>query len=101
MPLDSAPFADHALAQRLEAAEGYACAQFAITRKRLFPACDSAWMRCAGADVVFDGVDAPTTQTFGLGLFEALTEEALTRIEEFFLSRGATPMHEVSPFAGP
>lgn len=101
MPLDAAPFADHALAQRLEAVEAYACAQFAITRKRLFPDCDSAWMRCAGAEVVFDGIDAPTTQTFGLGIFEALTEDALTQIEEFFLSRGATPMHEVSPFAGP
>lgn len=93
-------FADHALAERLEAAEGYACAQFAAARKRLFPECSSAWMKCAGADIVFDGVDSPTTQTFGLGLFEPLTSETLDSIEQFFLARGAIPTHEVCPFAG-
>jgi hypothetical protein len=93
-------FADKVLAQRMEAAEGYACAQFASVRKRLFPECDSTTMKCAGADVAFDGVDAPTTQTFGLGMFEPLTSSDLDRIERFFLDRGATPMHKVSPFAG-
>lgn len=93
-------FADRPLAQRMEAAEGYACAQFACARKRLFPECDSATMKCAGADVVFDGIDAPTTQTFGLGIFEPPTSCDLDRIEHFFMDRGATPMHEVSPFAG-
>jgi GNAT superfamily N-acetyltransferase len=93
-------FADHALAERLEAAEGFACVQFAAARKRLFPECDSAWMKCAGADVVFDGVDAPTTQTFGLGMFEEPTPAALDGIERFFEERGAEVMHEVSPFAG-
>ena len=94
-------FADHALAERLEAAEGYACTQYAVARERVFPGSGSAWMRCAGADIVFDGIDAPTTQTFGLGLFEPLTPEALDRIENFFLTRNTNPMHEVSPFAGP
>lgn len=93
-------FSDHALAQRLEAAEGYACAQFAVARKHIFPDCDSAWMRCAGADAVFDGIDAPTTQTFGLGMSEPLTVDALDEIEAFFFKRGAVPMHEVAPFAG-
>lgn len=93
-------FADLALAKRLEAAEGYACAQYADARKRLFPESGSEWMKCAGATVVFDGVDAPTTQTFGLGMFEEVTPDALDRIERFFLDRGATVMHEVSPLAG-
>jgi len=57
-------------------------------------------MKCAGATVVFDGADAPTTQTFGLGLFEELTPAALDEIEKFFLDRGADVMHEVCPFAG-
>ena len=74
--------------------------QFAAARKNVFPDCDSAWIRCAGADVVFDGVDAPTTQTFGLGLFEELTAGLLDEIERFFLERGASVMHEVSPLAG-
>jgi GNAT superfamily N-acetyltransferase len=93
-------FADFELAKRLERAEGFACVQFAAARKKVFPNCDSAWIRCAGADVVFDGVDAPTTQTFGLGLFEELTPGALDEMQQFFLERGAAVMHEVSPLVG-
>lgn len=93
-------FADHALAKRLEAAEGFACLQFAAAQKNLLPQCESAWMRYAGADVVFAGVDAPTTQTFGLGMFEEATEEKLAEIEDFFEERGAETMHEVCPLAG-
>ena len=93
-------FSNHALSQRLEATEGFSCAQFAHARQRLFPQSDSATLQCVGATVVFDGIDAPTTQTFGLGLFEPLTPAALDQIEQFFLTRNATPMHEVSPFAG-
>lgn len=93
-------FADVNLARRLEAAEAYACAQFADARKKLDPDSSSTWMTCAGTTVVFDGVDAPTTQTFGLGLFDTLTPETLDEIEHFFQDRGATVMHEVCPFAG-
>src|SRR5262249_9412495 len=93
-------FADRVLAERLEAAEGFACAQFAVARKKLFQDSASAWMKCAGADVVFDGVDAPTTQTFGLGMFEDLTPASLEEIEQFFETRGAEAMHEVCPLAG-
>lgn len=93
-------FADRELAKRLEAAEGYACAQFAEARKRVFPDTTSTWITCAGATVVFDGIDAPTTQTFGLGLYEELTPAALDEIERFFFDRGSEVMHEVCPFAG-
>jgi GNAT superfamily N-acetyltransferase len=93
-------FANLELAMRLEAAEAFACAQFAVARKKLHPESKSAWMTCAGATVVFDGVAAPTTQTFGLGLFEPVTPAALDEIEQFFLVRGAEVMHEVCPFAG-
>jgi GNAT superfamily N-acetyltransferase len=93
-------FANLELAKRLEAAEAFSCAQFAVARKRLYPASTSEWMNCAGATVVFDGIDAPTTQTFGLGLFDELTAAALDEIEQFFLVRGAEVMHEVCPFAG-
>jgi GNAT superfamily N-acetyltransferase len=93
-------FADLELAKRLERAEGFACVQFAAARAKLFPECGSEWMRCAGGDVIFDGLDAPTTQTFGLGLFEELTPVKLDAIERFFTERGAAVMHEVSPLAG-
>lgn len=93
-------FADLQLARRLEAAEGHTCQQFAVARKSLIPDCGSAWMKCAGANVVFDGVESPVTQTFGLGMFEEATAAALDQIEAFFFERGAAVHHEVCPLAG-
>jgi GNAT superfamily N-acetyltransferase len=93
-------FSDLALAKRLEGAEGFSCAQFAEARRQLFPESGSTWAKCAGTTLVFDGVDAPTTQSFGLGLHEEPTAEALDEMEIFFESRGAAVMHEVSPMAG-
>ena len=93
-------FADLGLARRLEAAEGHACAQFAEARERLFPQSGSTWVRCAGTTVVFDGVDGPTTQTFGLGLFEDVTDAALNEMEAFFKSRETAVVHEVCPLVG-
>ncbi|PYT21716.1 MAG: hypothetical protein DMG57_37735 [Acidobacteria bacterium] len=49
---------------------------------------------------VFDGVDSPVTQTFGLGIFEELSPVTLDTMERFFLDRGAPVFHEVSPLAG-
>lgn len=93
-------FSDLALAKRLERAEGFACAEIAEVRRRQFPESQAEWMECGGAHVVFDGVDSPCTQTFGLGIFQELTSAILDEIESFFLSRGAPVLHEVSPFAG-
>ena len=93
-------FADLDLARRLERAEGFAGAQFAAARSRLLPESGSTWTECAGATLIFDGVDAPTTQTFGLGLFAEATADALDEMERFFATRGAETMHEVCPLAG-
>src|SRR5215469_12139033 len=93
-------FSDLALSKRLERAEGHACVQYAQARRRLFPDSGAEWMECAGAYAVFDGVESPVTQTFGLGLFEELTPASLDVIERFFVDRGAPVQHEVSPFAG-
>jgi GNAT superfamily N-acetyltransferase len=93
-------FADLDLARRLERAEGRSCREFAEARRRLSPESDAAWIECAGAYAVFDGVDSPVTQSFGLGLFAPLSPTALDTMEEFFASRGAAVVHEVSPLAG-
>jgi GNAT superfamily N-acetyltransferase len=98
--LNAMIFSDLALTQRLERAEGFACAQYAVTRRRLFPESNAEWIECGGAYAVFDGVDSPCTQTFGLGIFEQLSEETLDTIERFFLDRATPVLHEVSPFAG-
>lgn len=94
------PFSDLALSQRLELAEGQACAEYAEARRRLFPESRAEWVEHAGAYAVFDGSDSPVTQTFGLGLFEELTPPVLEVIERFFLDRGAPVQHEVNPFVG-
>lgn len=93
-------FADLELARRLERAEGFACLQSAVARRRIYPESGADWMECAGAYAVFDGIESPVTQTFGLGIFEEVTELALVKIESFFFERGAPVLHEVSPLAG-
>ena len=94
------PFADLRLAQRLERAEGHACAEYAEARRRLFPASGAEWMAYAGTYAVFDGIDSPISQSFGLGIFEELSPGTLDVIERFFVDRGAPVLHEVSPLAG-
>ena len=97
---ESIIFSDLELSRRLERAEGNACAQCAEARRRVFPDSGAEWIKCAGAQAIFDGVDSPVTQTYGLGIFEALTEVDLDTMERFFRDRGAPVFHEVSPFAG-
>lgn len=94
------PFSDLALARRLERAEARACVQFAEARRQTYPESGAEWMECGGAYAVFDGIDSPVTQTFGLGIFETLKGETLDVIERFFIERGAPVQHEVSPLAG-
>jgi GNAT superfamily N-acetyltransferase len=93
-------FSDLGLSRRLERAEGQACLQFAEARRRQFPHSGAEWIECAGAYAVFDGIDSPVTQSFGLGIFEELSAASLDVIERFFLDRGAPVLHEVSPLAG-
>jgi GNAT superfamily N-acetyltransferase len=93
-------FSDIALSRRLEQAEGYACAQYAVARRHLFPESGAEWIQCGGAYAVFDGVDSPVTQSFGLGLFEELNPSSLDTLERFFFHHKAPALHEMSPFAG-
>jgi GNAT superfamily N-acetyltransferase len=81
------PFSDLALSERLERAEGHACVQYAEAQHRLFPKSGAAWIECAGAYAVFNGVDSPITQSFGLGIFEELTSASLDVIERYLLCK--------------
>jgi GNAT superfamily N-acetyltransferase len=93
-------FSDVALSRRLERAEGYSSTRFAEARRSLFPDSGAEWIECAGAYAVFDGIDSPLTQSFGLGIFEELSAASLDVLESFFCDRGAQVQHEVSPLAG-
>lgn len=90
---------DKTLSQRLERTEARANADFVETRARLEPSSGAEWIDVGGAYAMFDGVESPLTQTFGLGMFEAVTAEHLDQFERFFRDRGAEVFHEVSPMA--
>ena len=76
-------------------------ARFVEARALVSPESGARWVEAAGAYAMFDGVESPITQTFGLGLFQTATREDLARLEEFFHTRGADASHEVSPLADP
>lgn len=94
-------FSDLSLSRRLERTEARGNAEFVEARAKVFPESGACWIEVAGAHAMFDGVESPVTQTFGLGMFAEPTAEDLARVEEFFRERGASVFHEVSPLAGP
>jgi len=85
----------------MERSEARANADFVETRARLKPESGAEWIEVGGAYAMFDGVESPCTQTFGLGLFEETTNEHLDEIEDFFGQKDAPVFHEVSPLADP
>lgn len=99
MTRQALPFSDLELARRLERAEAHSNAKFVEARARVFPESGARWIEVAGAYAMFDGVESPITQTFGLGLFDPVTASELETIERFFEERGAPVFHEVSPLA--
>lgn len=94
-------FSDLSLARRLERTEAEANARFVEARAALFPESGARWIQVAGAYAMFDGVESPCTQTFGLGVFQPPTAADLETIERFFRERKAPVFHEVSPLADP
>ena len=92
---------DSELSSRLERTEGLASARFIEARQRQSP--DSkpapAWMEVGGAFVMFDGVDSPLTQSFGLGMRGVVNASEFEEIEAFFHERNAPVYLEVSPLA--
>ena len=93
------PFADLALARRLERAEAVANIDFVQGRAKAFPQKGATWRQIAGTYAMFDGRTSPITQTFGLGMFQPLTDRELQAIETFFLDRHAPVCHEMCPLA--
>ncbi len=92
-------FSDKSFSQKIERAEARTNADFVEARARLFPASGAEWITVAGAYAMFDGIESPLTQTFGLGVFDEITDAELDEIEEFFRKHNAPIFHEVSPLA--
>lgn len=92
-------YSDIEFSRKLERTEARANVDFVDTRARLDPASGSEWIDVGGTYAMFDGVGSPLTQTFGLGLFDEVTNESLEILERFFTERDAEVFHEVSPMA--
>ncbi len=92
-------FADKDLAKRLERTEARSNANFVEARAKMFPTSGAEWTEIAGVYAMFDGIESPLTQTFGLGIFETATHEILDKLETFFKKHNAPVYHEVSPMA--
>lgn len=93
---DDYPITDIQLAQRLEGAEAAANVAFIEARATVNPEVGAAHARIAGVSAAFDGPESPLTQTFGLGVFGALTARDHEALEDFFLRRSAPVHHEVN-----
>ena len=90
-------FSDQNLARRLERTEACSNAAFVEARAKLFPASNAEWTEVAGIYAMFDRAESPLTQTFGLGVFGAVTDVEMEELEAFFAKHGAPVFHEVSP----
>ncbi len=95
------PIADLSLARRLERAEGCANAAAVVAHALHDSDCRGEWTEIGGVFAMFDGVGSPLTQTFGLGVFDILSDGQLDKLERFFLDRGSPVFHEVSPLMEP
>lgn len=92
-------FSDRNLSQKLERTEASSNAAFVEARAKLFPESGAEWIEVAGAYAMFDGIGSPITQTFGLGIFDEITDAELDKLETFFKNHGAPVFHEISPLA--
>lgn len=90
---------DRNLAQKLERTEARSNANFVEAREKMFPGSGAQWTEIGGAYAMFDGVESPLTQTFGLGVFDEITAVEINEIETFFKQKNAPVFHEVSPLA--
>lgn len=93
------PFADIELARRLERTEAQGSVNFIEARVEAFPNMGAQWIEVAGAYAMLDAPGSPLSQTFGLGVFQSVTNEDLDKVEQFFQSHGAEVFHEVCPLA--
>ena len=92
-------FSDKTFSQKLERTEGRSNADFVETRARLDPDYGAEWIEVAGAYAMFDGPESPLTQTFGLGVFDEITDAEIDKLEAFFRKHDAPVFHEISPMA--
>jgi GNAT superfamily N-acetyltransferase len=91
-------FIDHTLTHRLEMAD---TSNARRSGQSLVKERDACTEDIAGGCAVFAGVGSPITQAIGLGMNGPVTDDDMTRLEQFFESRGARVEVECCPFSHP
>lgn len=94
------PFADGALAQRLELNKAIAAVEYAQAQEQLRPG-STAVLPVAGGQVVYVGSASPISRAMGLGMKAPITPAELDQVEAFFAEHGAPPRLELCPLAHP
>jgi hypothetical protein len=90
-------FSNKALSQQLEGAEARFNAAIVDSHAKYSSGSHVEWKEIGGVHAMFDGVESPLTQTFGLGLFEEPTHEIFEKLEAFYHQHNSPIFHEVSP----
>lgn len=93
------PFADIALARRLEMMDAYGEILYCRTHAELFPEAGATFESFAGGIAAYAGSNSPMSQAFAMGLNGVVTEKEIERLEDFFYSRGSVVSIEVCPLA--
>lgn len=94
-------YSDRALSQKLEQTEGRFNAAFVSAHLEMFPDSGVEWKEINGTYALFDGVESPLTQTFGLGLLKEVSSQVIEELEEYYQQFSAPIFHEISPLADP
>ena len=95
------PFADVALAARLEHVAAEDLATFAEAAQLLDAGSLAQVMRVAGGIALFAGAGSPINQAAGLGFDGEVSRADVDALEEFFRAHGARPVVLASPLARP
>ncbi len=89
------------LSKLIELAEGSMGAHFVKTRSEIFSQYTGACINSDGAIAIYDELNSPLNQTFGMGLSNSHNEKTLAQMEQFFEKKNVPCFHEISPYAGP
>lgn len=93
------PFADVALAVRLESFAADELRRFVDAARRVFPGSHAGVLEVAGGVAAFCLPGAPFNQATGLGLHGPVGAEEIDQLETFFGERGEPVRVNVCPFA--
>lgn len=95
----SRPYADTALAGRVERSIARDLERYAQACARLDVSLDVAVERIGGGLAVFVTPGSPVNMAFAVGIDTPVTSADIARIEEFYVARGTTGAMSLSPFA--